>query len=505
MDVDMDEDDTHIDNLLGLVELSEELGESGIDDESLSQETRANLLLWWKWEEDKASGVNYLPPKTRQAKNVYDRRSAWEFVLSWDEVMFSRQFRMKKGLFRRIVQSCKENYPGRSADGLLNYRLAQTRSKASSGGNPPITMEIKLAITLRLLAGASALDMVWYGVCLPTIEPLFHFSLLLLDKALSNEKVFRQPDTEEDWEEMAREWRAKMVEKKKHPFMNGTCLAGDGFVATIVAPRGADLDGMNLAAFRNRKGCFAVLVQAFCDAHCRFRFFRVGWPGATGDITAYKQMLLFAAFTDGKVPAWVHMVLDEAYASIGGDQHLCPYSKHQLEAARARSEEEYGKYKTFNHVLSSQRITIERAFGILVRKWGILWRPLSRRLKWSVKILKICAKLHNVVIDYRLEEGATFGEEEGATGAVRGAHTSHQREPDGDWCANDEWRQYEDEGDAVPTDTMVTAMLSNYYLPLHSQRAAVDSRKRQALREELFDHGHVYHSCQDNDFTHTSL
>jgi hypothetical protein len=43
-------------------------------------------------------------------------------------------------------------------------------------------------------------------------------------------------------------------------------------------------------------------------------------------------MLLFAAFTDGKVPAWVHMVLDEAYASIGGDQHLCLYSKHQLVA-----------------------------------------------------------------------------------------------------------------------------------------------------------------------------
>ena len=90
MNVDMDEDDTYIDNLLGLVELSEELGESGIDDESLSQEARANLLLWWKWEEDKVSGVNYLPPKTRQAKNVYDRRSAWEFVLSWDEKMFSR-------------------------------------------------------------------------------------------------------------------------------------------------------------------------------------------------------------------------------------------------------------------------------------------------------------------------------------------------------------------------------------------------------------------------------
>ena len=45
MDVDMDEDDTYIDNLLGLVELSEELGESGIDDESLSQETQSRFFL----------------------------------------------------------------------------------------------------------------------------------------------------------------------------------------------------------------------------------------------------------------------------------------------------------------------------------------------------------------------------------------------------------------------------------------------------------------------------
>ena len=70
--------------------------------------------------------------------------------------------------------------------------------------------------------------------------------------------------------------------------------------------------------------CLQLPIPAWDHTACRFRFFRVGWPGATGDITAYKQMLLFAAFTDGKVPAWVHMVLDEAYASIGGDQHLCP-------------------------------------------------------------------------------------------------------------------------------------------------------------------------------------
>jgi hypothetical protein len=34
------------------------------------------------------------------------------------------------------------------------------------------------------------------------------------------------------------------------------------------------------------------------------------------------------------------------------------------------------KMLAFNHILSSQRITIELAFGVLIRRWGILWRPI---------------------------------------------------------------------------------------------------------------------------------
>ena len=55
--------------------------------------------------------------------------------------------------------------------------------------------------------------------------------------------------------------------------------------------------------------------------------------------------------------------------------------------------------KAFN----SERITIERAFGafgMYVRKWGILWRPLEYSVKDNALILKVlCAKLHNFSIN----------------------------------------------------------------------------------------------------------
>ena len=113
----------------------------------------------------------------------------------------------------------------------------------------------------------------------------------------------------------------------------GICGAGDGFVVQITEPVQSDLDGKPSKIYMNRKGFFALLVQAFCGADTNFWYFRVGWPGATNDITAYKQTPLHHNSTNPSlptsVPGWVSFLLDEAYSSIGGC-HLTPYTQHQL-------------------------------------------------------------------------------------------------------------------------------------------------------------------------------
>ena len=82
----------------------------------------------------------------RKRKTEYDRNQAWSFVQSWSNDVFQRQFRICREDFDEICIKCKMKYPGPNSSGLKNYELAQKRSAASN--KSPITMELKLAITL---------------------------------------------------------------------------------------------------------------------------------------------------------------------------------------------------------------------------------------------------------------------------------------------------------------------------------------------------------------------
>ena len=199
---------------------------------------------------------------------------------------------------------------------------------------------------------------------------------MAINSVIDNIKV---PVTDIEWRAESEKFRESL--RRKHGSMaddmlGGICGAGDGFVVQITEPVAADLSGKPSKNYMNRKGFFALLVQAFCGAHTNFWYFRVGWPGATNDITAYKQTSLYQKSTNRTLPTstpnWVSFLLDEAYSSIGGC-HLTPFIQHQLKKAYNMpdaSKTFYFKKRTFNHVLSSQRITIERAFGQLVRRWG---------------------------------------------------------------------------------------------------------------------------------------
>ena len=72
---------------------------------------------------------------------------------------------------------------------------------------------------------------------------------------------------------------------------------------------------------------------------------------------------------------------------------------------------QYMKLIAFNNILSSQRITIERAFGILVRRWGILWRPIAFKMKKVSKIVRVCAMLHNICVDrWKINNPIKYGD-----------------------------------------------------------------------------------------------
>ena len=46
-------------------------------------------------------------------------------------------------------------------------------------------------------------------------------------------------------------------------------------------------------------------------------------------------------------------------------------------------------------MLNQPNIGARCAFGQLVRRWGILWRPLECSLQENTRIVMVCMKLHN--------------------------------------------------------------------------------------------------------------
>ena len=128
-------------------------------------------------------------------------------------------------------------------------------------------------IFLRLLAGGSYLDLIWYGVQLDSVRYIFKSMLSLFKKAYPAKEVMNFNPSSPDFQtkilpDIARDW-SKCSRQKFIGFdllsggrPGGTILAVDGFVQPILPPSEKDLRGMNRKHFWNRKGFMGLSCQS---------------------------------------------------------------------------------------------------------------------------------------------------------------------------------------------------------------------------------------------------
>jgi DDE superfamily endonuclease len=64
----------------------------------------------------------------------------------------------------------------------------------------------------------------------------------------------------------------------------------------------------------------------------------------------------------------------------------------------------YWKMRAFNYELSSEGITVVRVLGMLVRRFGMLWRAVEIDMLKVPTIFRVTCKLHNVCIDRFIHE-----------------------------------------------------------------------------------------------------
>lgn len=292
-----------------------------------------------------------------------DRFDFMKHVHDLTEVQFTRMYRMSFDQFMSLRNDIQP--------------MCKRRQRRNAYLARAVSTEVMLCVTLRILAGASYLDVSWpYGISTSTVYSVFHETLQALDETLSN-IIF-------PIEEQHCVQEATRFKKMRRSPLNGIIGALDGIAIEIQQPSSKDV--ADARKYFNRKGFFALAVQAVVTADYRFTFVSATHSGSTHDSTALQASGLYTLIRSGRLPTWAMIVADDAYKN---ENHiLTPYSGRALTPAQ----------DAYNFYQSSCRIAVEQAFGILIHRWGIFWSAMRVSIANATKIIMVCCKLHNLLM-----------------------------------------------------------------------------------------------------------
>jgi hypothetical protein len=153
--------------------------------------------------------------------------------------------------------------------------------------------------------------------------------------------------------------------------------------------------------WRNRKGHVTQNVLGVVDFDLNFRYVLAGWEGSAHDSLVIRNAVErgFGAPEQGK-----YYLGDAGYTSLDG-LLLVPYQKvrYHLREWRASGRRPETPEELFNHRHSSLRNAVERAFGVLKRRFAILNHSTGRQgfsIRTQVRIVYACVALHNFINKY---------------------------------------------------------------------------------------------------------
>jgi hypothetical protein len=291
---------------------------------------------------------------------------------------FERSIRMKLSSFQLLLSYiCQE--------------LLVDEAKASARGTP-IIPELCLFCTIRYLSGGSYLDIRFLtGISVPSVYRVIWKTMMAIVNCPQLQIKF--PSTAEELKQSALGFESVST--------NG-CITNcvtviDGYHLAIQTPPKKEAKNVQ-SFFSGHYQSYGINIQAACDHNCHFHFIGVGGPGVMCDRDAINESGLGELINN--FPGMYCAIGDCAYVAT---EHLVPIFGG-AQALIARND-------NFNFFASQLRIRIEMAFGLMVKKWGILQRPLTHSLKNIKYIICTIGILHNFCINERLkgkDEGTIF-------------------------------------------------------------------------------------------------
>ena len=283
---------------------------------------------------------------------------------------YKNAFRMSRGAFRMLL-------------GCLYPYLLRNETMACRLSGGAIQPEVRLAITLRILAGGLYLDhMMCWGVGRSMTFRAFLETVQAIKQEVEMPGILLE-------DEAALRYLADGFQRSRfrdNPWY-GCVGALDGIAISIRKPP----DEYVPRNFYCRKGMYALPVQAVVDSMLRFRYMSCRCSGSIHDAVAFDSSDLAMKLRNGKMAPGYWIAGDAAYVPIPG--LLTPWSKYHL----ARDGGIFAD--SFNFYHSSHRIHVEQAFGVLVQRWGLLWKPLQYHISEVLPIISAAMRLHNFCIE----------------------------------------------------------------------------------------------------------
>lgn len=292
------------------------------------------------------------------------RRDWFEHVRREGDRMFRRIYRLDVQSFNELLEMIRNRISTLDSD----------RAVQSSGSE--VCAELRLAMTLRYLAGGSATDIrLIFGVSYAE----FYKSLWTVIDAINAELGISFPIDNPD---KLAAVEMKFASKSRHQTVRGAVGAIDG---CIIAMRNPGLAVHNPRRYYcTRKSKYALLLMAIADADRKFLWFDVSCTPTTHDSLAWSRTALAHRIKNGDLP--------RPYFLLGDSAFVC-----------TRSMISPGRDDNFNFEQSSMRMSVECSFGELVRRWGVLWRPLEMAFVKRAAVVGCCLQLHNFCVDRRLQ------------------------------------------------------------------------------------------------------
>lgn len=266
--------------------------------------------------------------------------------------------------------------------------------KKTSGGF--ICGEVKLAITLRILAGGSYLDVSEiFDIDADSCYPILH--------KVTKEWIVLNDEFKIDIEEYLNDKDAMNATARDFAPVTNNIISKiigslDGWLVKIKCPSENDVGTSdddricNPGNYHCRKGFYALNVQVIVDKKKRVLWHSIRSIGSAHDATAFKDSNLYQILKKRAE----QLAMDQFFF-IGDTAYglksflLVPYDN-----ARAGSQED-----VYNYYHSRARIVVECAFGEIDMRWGIFWKKLNFNLDNSVTIITAALRLHNFLVNYR--------------------------------------------------------------------------------------------------------